>query len=141
MLYVSIGTDSWDYTSNITRESFDNYLVRMIAPFLNNSDDIAKTIITFPKTLTKPERYSIHKLSIKNDFRTISFDDQFDDRILEVTLSKVYVQNLFHGYNFQAEMAEQPEPQKTERQILLDTLLEFIHGNLNEEFQEYLLTI
>jgi hypothetical protein len=58
-----------------------------------------------------------------------------------VTLSKVYVQNLFHGYNFQAEMAEQPEPQKTERQILLDTLLEFIHGNLNEEFQEYLLTI
>ena len=141
MLYITVAADSWNYSPVITRESFDTYLVSLIAPFLNNADDIARTTITFPRYVTKQERYNIHKLNNGSDFRTVSYDNQYEDRVIEVTLSKKYVQALFNGHAFQTVTAEQPEPQKTEKQILLDTLLEFINENLAEEFQEYLQTV
>jgi hypothetical protein len=141
MLYITIADDSWTYTPVITRESFNACLVTLITPFLNTPNDIARTTITFPRCVTKQERYCIHKLSLGSDFRTVSYDTQYEDRVIEVTLSKKYVQDLFNGHTFNVAMAEQPEPQKTEKQILLDTLLQFINENLTEEFQEYLRTV
>jgi len=121
--------------SNITRESFNTYLFGVIFPCLSSADDIDKTKIIFPRTLSKLERYNIHKLN-NNDFRTASYDNQQEDRIIEVILSKKYVQDLFRGHGF-----NQPTSQKTEKQMLFDTLIGFIESSLGTEFKDYLNTI
>jgi hypothetical protein len=143
MLRIKIDTESWNYMGNITRETFNNYLISILSQYFSSRDELSKTIITFPRNLSKLERYNIHKLN-NTDFRSISYDNQQEDRILEVTLSKNYVQELFEGFVFKTnemETAEQDEPQKTEKQMLFDTLIGFIESSLGTEFKDYLNTI
>ena len=51
---------------------------------------------------------------------------------------------MFEGFVFKTtemETADQPEPQKTEKQMLFDTLIGFIESSLGTEFKNYLSTI
>jgi hypothetical protein len=142
-LRIKIDAESWNYMGNINRETFNNYLIGILSPYFTSKDDLSKTVITFPRTLSKLERYNIHKLS-DICFRTLSYDNQYEDRILELTLYKDYVEDLFEGFVFkkpEMETADQPEPQKTEKQMLFDTLIGFIESSLGMEFKDYLSTI
>jgi len=133
----------------INKGMFINYLITVIAGYLKKYTDCEKTMIHLPKEVSKIERYNIHKFTIRNEFECQSFDVE-DDRVMNITLSKDYIKDLFFEYNFPIE--EQIEEQiieeqitevilKTEKQILFDYLLEFIEKNLNTEFQQFLSTI
>jgi hypothetical protein len=55
--------------------------------------------------------------------------------VLEITLSKQYMQDIFkdHIFNKNAEPEE-----LSDRQILFNTLIEFVEKNFRDEFTEYL---
>jgi hypothetical protein len=121
-------------SADIERNNMNTYLIAIIAPYIRSYDEIKKTKIFLPKELTKLDRYNIHKLNTRDDFKTFSFDDEKGDRIIEIILSKFYVQRLFFDYQF-----EQPaQTEKTEKEILFDTIINFVNLNLSAEFQSYM---
>ena len=111
------------------RAAFNAYLRSVIT--IKSFDKCDKIVLTFPHTLKKSERYTIHLMSIKGHFEAISHDDDDDNRVLELHLSKKYVQDIFEGYSFP----------KSEKQILFDSLIDFIEKNLANEFKAFLNTI
>jgi hypothetical protein len=115
----------------ISRDSFNTYIRKIIGGYVSSPNDCQKTTIEFPINLTKQDRYFIHKLSVHNHLRSVSHDDDFGGRFIITTLSKNYVQELFIHYDVQ----------KTEKQILFDTLILFVENNFQVEFQEYMNTI
>ena len=114
------------------------FLIDTISKHITKLEEIQKTAISFPSSLTKGQRYNIHKLSITNEFDAISYQEE--ERFLILTLSKNYVQDLFKGYNFEIlhVLNNPPVEPKSEREILFDTLLAFIETNLSDLFQQYL---
>jgi len=126
----------------ITRETFDDFLVYIISQCIELHSDIKTTVLTFATSLSKINRYNIHRLN-NNGFKTFSFDDNEGNRIMQITLSKEYVQYIFRDYDFSPAVVPPPlivQP-PTDKQVLFSTLMSFIHNNLEEEFQNYLNTI
>jgi hypothetical protein len=88
-------------------------------------------------------RYNIHRLN-NTHFKTESHEDRDGNRVIDVRITKFYVQDLFGDYDFTeviVETEQEREVVQTDKQVLFSTLLDFIHTNLNEEFQNYLNTI
>ena len=125
----------WSFNAQINRETFNEYLVNLISEYIDNKDQIEKIILTFPTCLTKSQRHDIHKLNVCFEFGTASYDTKSyedDERFIEVTLSKNYVNDLFKGYVFK-------NPQvKTDKQVLFDSLIQFIQTSLSIEFSDFL---
>jgi hypothetical protein len=85
-------------------------------------------------------------MSAKGKIESVSHDDYDGNRIIEVSLSKEYVEEIFKDYNFPEIVLPVPVQitevlLKTEKQILFDYLLEFIEKNLADEFKNFLNTI
>ena len=131
---LKITAEEFETVGQINRISFNNYITSHLVEKFKSFDECCSVFISLPKTVTKMQRYNIHKLTLRNTFVPVSFDNQEDDRMMTITLSKEYVQDLFRDYPF---FEQQPEP-KTERQVLFDTLVQYINENLENEFQEYL---
>ena len=140
MISVTINSFVPDVLAN--RGEFDNFLQFNIAKYIKNFDEISKICISFPSSLTKSDRYNIHLMTKPGNFQAISRDSD-TGRILDLYLSKKYVQDLFEYYDF-------PEPVTelillpiilSEKQILFNQLLEFIEKNLADEFKNFLNTI
>ena len=140
MVSIHISSDMWCAQSDVTRVSFEIYLINAIFPSFKTYDEIERTIIRMPTNVTKIQRYNIHKLSKYPDFKAKSFDDNNDERYMEIILSKSYVQQLFQNIPFPAPVAEiEPVPvPKTERQIIFDNLIDFIQLNFENEFKDFL---
>ena len=153
MLQINISSEEWltkmlmNENVLITKDIFINYLITVIAGYLKKYTDCEKTMILLPKEVSKLERYTIHKFSIRDQFESHSFDVE-DGRVMNITLSKKYIKDLFFEYNFSIVENNVIENKnmvefilKTEKQILFEYLLEFIEKNLNTEFQQFLKTI
>ena len=125
----NIKIDAWSFPTPINRETFNKYIVNLISGYIDSKDQIEKITLTFPTCLTKSQRHDIHKLSLYYEFVTASYDTQ-DGRFIGVALSKNYLNNL--NFNF---------PQlkiKSDKQILFDSLIQFIQNNLSIEFGDFL---
>ena len=122
------------------RKVFDQIVKKWCVSYFENFDEIDKIVITFPPSLTRSERYSLHKMSMPSSFKTLSYDDQFENRILEISLSKSYVQDIFRDHIF--DKINPPQELDTEpiseRKLLFNALIQFMELNLHEEFNEYL---
>jgi len=129
--------NEWVMMNNINRVTFNDYLISVIKDYITKFDDIEKTVIMLPWVVTRMERYNIHKLTLRGLFEPLSLNDEHDDRVMEITLSKHYVQDLFSTYVFHSPI----DVPKTEKQILFGTLMGFIQTNLSDEFSDYLKTI
>jgi hypothetical protein len=140
MLHIKVSSDAWSTEFEITRMSFNGFLVNTISPHLVKFIDIEKTVISLPYNVTKFQRYNIHKLSIYPDFKGISYDGYNDQRYMEITLSKSYVQELFKDIPFHEPPLEIIAVPKSEKQIIFDNFMDFIQNNFQEEFKIFLNT-
>ena len=133
VLVLNITSEYWALVENINVESFNDFIKTYISGFLNNFIEIEKTVIHLPIEVTKAQRYSLHRIS-NSEFKAESYNKE-NERFMTLTLSKYYVRELFINYVF-------PEPENlSEKQILLNTILDFINKNLADEFKTYLNTI
>jgi hypothetical protein len=153
MLHITVESHEW-LTDNLIGENhlankitFNQYLLNVIAHHLKSYEDCEKTIITLPDVVSKVERYQIHKFTKINELDPQSYDTDEGERIMKITLSKKYVQDLFKDYEFPIEVEENINETPTEialksdKQMLFEIMLEFIEKNLSDEFQKYLKTI
>ena len=129
------GVKVQDYTD---RQVFNQIVKKWCVSYFQNFDEVDKIVITFPPCLTRSERYSLHKMSMTSSFKTLSYDDQFENRILEITLSKSYVQDIFRDHIFDKINPEPEIEPLSERKVLFNALIKFMELNLSEEFNEYL---
>ena len=144
-LSINVSATEWSlFKTPIDRENFNGFLVFLIAPYLKKFTDIQGDIILkFPSTVSKVCRYNIHRLN-NTHFKTDSHEDIHGNRVIDVRITKFYVQGIFSDYDFTevaVETEQEREVVQTDKQMLFSTLLDFIHTNLNEEFQNYLNTI
>jgi hypothetical protein len=122
------------------RTLFNDFLREFIAMSVNSYNECStKIIIGFPNVLTKNDRYKIHKFTIRGDFEPVSHETQYG-RIIEVTLSQTFAMELMKDYPFEVSPVQEPVP-KTDKQILFNSMMDFIHQNLENEFNDYMDTI
>ena len=144
MLSIVVSAAEWDENliHDFSRDQMNGFLIDTISKHVTKLEEIQKTAISFPSSLTKGQRYNIHKLSITNEFDAISHEEDAD-RFILVTLSKKYVLNIFDGYDFSKnnQVTNHMVLPKTEREILFDSLLAFINTNMQDLFERYLNTI
>jgi hypothetical protein len=120
--------------------AFNTFLRDYIGARLTSYNDCIKINIHLPPVVTKSERYSIHRISKSPDFVGSSYD-LGDDRLMVLKLSKKFVEELMVSYQFRNDFVVQVEPQvveKTDKQVLFDTMINFIEHHLQNEFQEFL---
>ena len=138
---ITVYADCWSRIVHpINRENFNTFLVSLISKYITKFSDISdQTVITLPSIVGKKDRYSIHRLNVKDHFKTDSQDTTEGERIMKIILSKKYTQELFYDYDFGPTPV--PEQAPTDKEVLFKSLLSFIQTNLNDEFEKYLSTI
>jgi len=125
-----------------SKENFNIFLRENIP--LKKYDESCDTIIKLPKDVTKAERYQLHRYTVRDNFEPFSFDKENGDRCMEIFISKKYIQDIFKNYEFPEEIIEENElikeeiELKSDKQMLFNTLIEFIEKNLSKEFNTYL---
>jgi hypothetical protein len=142
VMYIPVDESMWndacertDILSN--RESFYEAIKTFIAKYITKNTIIHKTtMVTLPSFLSKGNRYTIHKFTTK-DFVPASHDSD-GERIMSVSCSKEFVEQLFHNYQFNEPVTVPP---KTDKQLLFEHMLQFMETNLSNELQEYLNSI
>jgi hypothetical protein len=142
VLQITVSENEWDtFVGEITRDNMANWLETIIPKYLQSHDDCEMTMIKLPATVTKIQRYNIHKLST-GQFNSASHDTDNGDRIMEIELTKKYVKDLLKDYPFDDVVPETPasqiQPVVSERQGLFNTLIGFIETNFAPEFQTFL---
>ena len=141
-LIIDMSIEHWDcrgFALN-TRAMFNSFLQEFIAMSVNSFEECnTKIIIGFPNVLTKSDRYTIHKFTIRGDFEPASHETQYG-RIMTVTMSQKYAMELMKDYPFEVTPEQEPVP-KTDKQKLFDSMMGFIHQNLENEFNDYINTI
>ena len=144
VLNINIENISNDFLNNINVASLNKFLFDSILVHLKSHSDINKTDILLPASVTKYQRYMFHKLTIRNEFVPESYTNQNGDRVMELCISKNYIEDLFTDYVFPKETIPVVEPTptetalKTDKELLFDTLMSFIQNNLSEEFDKWM---
>ena len=130
-----------EFTGVTDRDSFNNFIIKNTVPYLKEYNDIEKTVFHLPSSVTKLERYNIHKLTISGC--NPESHDYNGNRVMSITFSKIYMQTLFENYQFTIPVPEVVPANlpKTDKQILFETLIRFIETSLSNEFQQFLSTI
>ena len=139
-----ITDNSWnEIKDNVNVDTIRQLFFDAILPSLNSLDDCEETIIELPEIVTKDERYKIHCMTM-DGFYPDSYDNFYDGqskRIMFITLSKKYVEGLFVDHEFKRTIPSFENNVKTEKQLLLESILKFIENNLKDEFSDYLKSI
>ena len=96
MLTVTMGYSYWqtNIRTPISHDTFDDFLMVFMSQFIRTIDEIQKTVIVLPRDVSRGERFSIHKLTKVSHFEPESFGEE-PDRVMKITLSKMYVENIF----------------------------------------------
>jgi len=129
---VVIRTNEFNSTMLESRDVFENYLYVLIKDHFE--DRILSAIqIELPPTVTKVERYQIHKYSLVGKLQSVSRDED-DQRIITLKLTKRYVEDLFENFYVPVE----DTTVKTDKELLLHALITFIEKNLYNEFMKFL---
>jgi hypothetical protein len=132
MRKIFVSSAEFTLTGEITRGDFNTFAKTLISPYLESGSNPERTIIILPSSLTKMQRHMIHKLSSGSDFKTKSFDNQYEDRIMEVNISKEYIGDMFKI---------NPPPPPSRQQVLFDSLIVFMQTNLPNELEHFMNTI
>jgi hypothetical protein len=140
-----ITDNSWnEVKDNVNVDTIRQLFFDAVLPLLNSLDDCEETIITLPEIVTKNERYKIHCMTM-DGFYPDSYDKSSYDgqtkRVMFITLSKKYVRGLFNNHEFKRTIPSSKNNIKTEKQLLLESILKFIDNSLKDEFSDYLKTI
>ena len=133
-MVLSVLAENFTKELFINRNVFAKYLQTSIVKYIKSYDECDSARISFTG-LSKTDRYNIHLMSIKGQLESVSHDEYDGTRIMEVSLSKEYVKEIFKNYTFPVLLL------KTDKQILFDYLLDFIEKNLADEFKNFLNTI
>ena len=134
VLRITVIPEQWSIVTVINHQSMDTFLRGVIATKLERFDDCEKTVISLPRTTTKSQRHSIHRLTCPG-FSSLSYDNEFEDRIIEITLEKNYVQILFQGYTFAVQQVNVQVESPSEKQKMFDSLICFINEHFAEELE------
>ena len=92
----------WTPFGNINRESFDQYLFTILC-----SEDLemnVRCVIIIGDYLTMTEKFSINNLNSKPEFRVISYLNQFEDNVIEITIQPEYLENLYLKMSLQNQL-------------------------------------
>ena len=105
-MFIHIGREEWrKYWTpfgNINRESFDQYLLTILC-----SEDLemnVRCVIIIGDYLTMNERTLINNLNSKPDFRIISYLNQFEDNVTEITIQPEYLEKLYLKMSLQNQL-------------------------------------
>ena len=139
-MVLSVLAENFTKELFINRNVFAKYLQTSIVKYIKSYDECDSARISFTG-LSKTDRYNIHLMSIKGQLEAVSHDDYDGTRIMEVSLSKEYVKEIFKNYTFPVLNPDPVLLLKTDKQILFDYLLDFIEKNLADEFKNFLNTI
>ena len=137
VLRVTVLPEQWSIVTVINRESMNTFLRGVIATKLERFDDCEKTIISLPRTTTKSQRHNIHRLTCSG-FASLSYDNEFEDRIIEITLEKIYVQALFQGYTFASQHVTVQVDPLSDKQKIFDSLICFINEHFPDELEHFI---
>ena len=140
MLRLTVTPKEWNGKVTTNRTTFNAFMVNIISKYLESYDDCEKTVLTLPSIATKAERYNIHRMTIRNEFDSSSYDNQNDERIMQITVSKKYIQELFKDYVFVVQGTPQQSPahQPTANQVVFDKIMDIVNGHFSTEFKEYI---
>jgi hypothetical protein len=142
VLQITVSENEWDtFVGEITRDNMARWFEVIIPKYLQSHDDCEMTMIKLPATVTKIQRYNIHKLST-SQFNSASHDTDNGDRIMEIELTKKYVKDLLKDYPFdevvQATPPSQIEQPISESQSLFNKLMGYLESNFQQELQVWL---
>jgi hypothetical protein len=133
-----------EFTKFDNRNDLENFLIEIISKVVNSLDDLIDTVVILPKEVSRHTRYCLHKLTIRNEFVPSSHDDEDGNRIMHLEISRKYLLEVFKDYRFPVKEEEPLTVEeiqlKTDKQMIFDDLMLFIHKNLENEFKEYLKT-
>lgn len=126
---IIVPENKWVFEGVFNRNDFNNFIVDIVRPFINSLEDLKNTVLVLPPTVTKFQRYNIHKLSIPVDFSAHSSENEYEERIIEIRLSRYYVKDLFKNVSFT----------KVENKIniIFDNLIKFMETNFPDEMKNY----
>jgi len=134
----------WELKGNAldTRTAFIDYILIIVAEYVKTRDDLEKTIISLPKEVTKAERYRIHTFTGLG-LLPESYNDAYDNRIMQITITRNYIEKIFENYEFDKveEVHIVPPIDEPVSKTLFNKLIEFIKTNFSDYFEEYLRTI
>jgi len=138
---IDMSTDHWEsrgFALN-NRSMFNDFLREFIAMRFNSYDECIKNelVINFPNILNKGARYIIHKFTIRNHFEPVSHDTE-NGRMMYLRLSKKYIGEIMMDYPFEPVIQHPIPVPKTDKQLLFDSIIGFIHQNLENELNEYI---
>ena len=140
-MVLSVLAENFTKELFINRNVFAKYLQTSIAKYIKSYSSLDRVRISFTG-LSKTDRYNIHLMSIKGQIESVSHDEYDGSRVMEVSLSKECVEEIFKDYIFPLTVPTPTEVVlKTDKQILFDYLLDFIEKNLADEFKNFLNTI
>jgi hypothetical protein len=137
VLRITVIPEQWSIVTVINRESMNTFLRGVISTKLERFDDCEKTIISLPRTTTKSQRHNIHRLTCSG-FVSLSYDNQFEDRIIEITLEKIYVEALFQGYTFAAQHVTVQVDPPSEKQRMFDLIIGFVNEHFPHELEQFI---
>ena len=134
-----------EFTKFENRDDLKNFLIEIIPKVVSSFDKLSNVLLVLPKEVTQYTRYCLHKLTIRNEFVPASHDDLDGSRIMHIEISRKYLLEVFKNYKFPVNEENEEEellPEeiqfKTDKQMIFDDLMLFIHKNLENEFKEYL---
>jgi hypothetical protein len=137
----SITNNSWnEIKDNLTVNTIRQLFFDAILPSLKCLTDCKETTIKLPEIVTKQERHKIHCMTM-NGFNPESYNNYDAKRVMLIILSKKYVEGLFVDHVFKRTIPSFENNVKTEKQLLLESILKFIENNLKDEFSDYLKSI
>jgi hypothetical protein len=133
MYSICISADEWEKVGEIDRVHFNNFLRQIIAPKYESADHLGEVVVSLPVTATRLQRYALHRLTTSGFIPTSR--DLDGGRVMEIFISKKYVNEICAGWEF--KKIEDPEP-VSEKQIIFQNLINFIHQNFEKELQNYI---
>ena len=63
-----------------------------------------RCVIIIGDYLTMTEKFSINNLNSKPEFRVISYLNQFEDNVIEITIQPEYLENLYLKMSLQNQL-------------------------------------
>ena len=105
-MFIHIARDEWRKYwlpfGNINRELFDQYLLTILC-----SEDLemnVRCVIIIGDYLTMTEKFSIINLNEKPHFRVLSYLNQFEDNVIEITIQPEYLEKLYLKMSLQNQL-------------------------------------
>jgi len=141
MVNFYLNAVQWNNIKNnalISRDNFEQEIITFVfinSPYTINVTDLN---IVLPKEVSRMERYRIHQYTVNKHFVPESIGDD-PNRIMTIFISKKYVQEMYNKYFvLPTQVHVSVTIQRTEKEQIFDSFIEFLQKDFKDEFEEYI---